>query len=348
MKSTKKSLVASGLSLLCCGALLAGTTFAWFTDSAINKGNRIEAGKLEIDLLMDLDGKGTSYSYESIANKEGDIFSKNGNGINWEPGRTEIVYLAVQNNGTLAASFDLDVIPTAIEGKQHLGEVLEFAVLDDVKSFDKLTADNWTELTENLDQGQNLFEKLNTTRRVVEDEIVNKGETKYLALAVHMKETAESEYENAAINIDVQVNATQAPVENDAFGNNTYDEGAAKYAIYTDQDLKKALSKPVDGATYTVFADVEVPSNFTMSPARKGPSFTLDLNGHQVTLSGNQGCNVAKDAALTVIDSSKDGTGSMIHTGKGYMFAVNRGISFTLIDKDRLCESQGQGLTIIM
>lgn len=344
MKSTKKSLLASGLALLVCCTLLIGTTFAWFTDSATNSGNRIEAGTLDIDLLMDLDGKGTSYGYESIADGEGDIFSENGNGINWEPGRTEIVYLAVQNNGTLAASFDLDVIPTAIEGKQHLGEVLEFAVLDDMKSFDELTADNWTELTENLDQGQNLFEKLNTTRRVVEDEIVNKGETKYLALAVHMKETAESEYENAAVNIDVQVNATQAPVENDAFGN-TYDEGAAKYAIYTDQDLKKALSKPVDGATYTVFADVEVPSNFTMSPARKGSSFTIDLNGYTVTLNGNTGCTVAKDATLTVTDSSKDGNGSMVHTGANYMFAVKNGITFTLNGND-LCSSNGQGLIV--
>lgn len=345
MKSTKKSLVASGLSLLCCGALLAGTTFAWFTDSATNTGNRIESGNLEIDLLMDLDGKGDSYTYTSIADGQGDIFSTSSNGFNWEPGRTEIVYLAVQNKGTLAASFDLDVIPTAVEDKTYLGDVLELAVLDDMKSSDVLTATNWKELTEDLEQGQNLFEKLNSTKTAVKDEIIEKGVTKYFALAVHMKETAEGEYENAAINIDVQVNATQAPVENDAFGN-TYDEGAAEYAIYTDQDLKQALSKPVDGATYMVFADVEVPSNFTMSPARKGPSFTLDLNGHTVTLNGNTGCTVAKDATLTVIDSSKNGGGSMVHTGGNYMFAANKGISFTLTDEASLCESKGKGLTI--
>jgi len=344
MKSTKKSLVASGLSLLCCGALLAGTTFAWFTDSAINKGNRIEAGKLDIDLLMDLDGKGSNYSYESIANKEGDIFSENGNGINWEPGKTEIVYLAVQNKGSLAASFDLDVIPTAVADKTHLGDALELAVLDNMTSSGEQTADNWTELTENLNQGQDRFEKLNVTRRVVEDEIVGNGEIKYFALAVHMKETADNKYQEAAVNIDVQVNATQAPVENDAFGN-TYDEGAAKYAIYTNQDLKKALSKPVDGATYTVFADVEVPSNFTMSPARKGSSFTIDLNGYTVTLNGNTGCIVAKDAMLTVTDSIKDGNGSMVHAGANYMFAVKNGITFTLNDND-LCSSNGQGLIV--
>ena len=41
MNKTKKSLLASGLSLLVCAALLVGTTFAWFTDSVTNKGNSI-------------------------------------------------------------------------------------------------------------------------------------------------------------------------------------------------------------------------------------------------------------------------------------------------------------------
>ena len=45
----KKSLLASGLALLACFALLMGATFAWFTDSVSNTGNRIEAGELKID-----------------------------------------------------------------------------------------------------------------------------------------------------------------------------------------------------------------------------------------------------------------------------------------------------------
>ena len=36
MHSTKKSLLASGVALLASVALLAGTTFAWFTDSVTN------------------------------------------------------------------------------------------------------------------------------------------------------------------------------------------------------------------------------------------------------------------------------------------------------------------------
>ena len=49
MLKHKKSLLASGLALLVCFALLMGATFAWFTDSVSNTGNRIEAGELKID-----------------------------------------------------------------------------------------------------------------------------------------------------------------------------------------------------------------------------------------------------------------------------------------------------------
>ena len=49
--STRKSLVLSVLSLLCCFAMLLGTTYAWFTDTVTSAGNTIQAGSLKIDLL---------------------------------------------------------------------------------------------------------------------------------------------------------------------------------------------------------------------------------------------------------------------------------------------------------
>ena len=49
-KITKKSLLMSALTLLISVALLASTTFAWFTDSINNSGNAIEAGELKIEV----------------------------------------------------------------------------------------------------------------------------------------------------------------------------------------------------------------------------------------------------------------------------------------------------------
>lgn len=87
-KNTKRALLASVLSVVLCAAMLVGSTFAWFTDSVTSAGNRIVAGNLEIDLIMDKEGTGT---YTSIADGEGDIFkeatvAQNSNATLWEPG----------------------------------------------------------------------------------------------------------------------------------------------------------------------------------------------------------------------------------------------------------------------
>ena len=47
-KSTKRALVSSALAILMCGAMLIGTTFAWFTDPASTGVNTIQAGNLDI------------------------------------------------------------------------------------------------------------------------------------------------------------------------------------------------------------------------------------------------------------------------------------------------------------
>ena len=51
-KSTKRALVSSALAILMCVAMLIGTTFAWFTDTASTAVNKIQAGKLDIALEM--------------------------------------------------------------------------------------------------------------------------------------------------------------------------------------------------------------------------------------------------------------------------------------------------------
>ena len=55
MLKTRKSLWAAGFALLVCILLLIGTTFAWFTDSVSNSGNKIQAGNLSIALLQKTD-----------------------------------------------------------------------------------------------------------------------------------------------------------------------------------------------------------------------------------------------------------------------------------------------------
>ena len=47
---TKKALRGSLLALFLCIVLLIGTTFAWFTDTASTGVNKIQSGKLDVEL----------------------------------------------------------------------------------------------------------------------------------------------------------------------------------------------------------------------------------------------------------------------------------------------------------
>ena len=48
-KSTKRALLFSALAIGLCIAMLIGTTFAWFTDTASTGVNKIVAGNLDIE-----------------------------------------------------------------------------------------------------------------------------------------------------------------------------------------------------------------------------------------------------------------------------------------------------------
>jgi len=70
--------------------------------------------------------------YESIGNKSGDIFkeadvAQNSNETLWEPGKTQAVFLAVENQGNLALKYTtyIDVTDNGLVGS------LEYALFDE-------------------------------------------------------------------------------------------------------------------------------------------------------------------------------------------------------------------------
>ena len=107
--NTKRALICSLITLALCFTMLAGATFAWFTDSVKSHSNVIAAGNLKADLLLDAEGDG---SYRSIAGVDGAIFSpaevaQNSTATLWEPGKTQIAWLAVANAGNLAMKYNI-------------------------------------------------------------------------------------------------------------------------------------------------------------------------------------------------------------------------------------------------
>ncbi|MBQ2742453.1 MAG: hypothetical protein IJF32_06580 [Oscillospiraceae bacterium] len=293
-KATKKALFMSMLSLLLCFTMLMGATFAWFTDTVTSKNNRIVAGNLDVDLVMykEADGK-----YVSIAGGNGDIFSEaTGNGINWEPGKTEIVYLGVKNLGSLALKYN--ILLDIVDGEIPLSGSLEYAIIDGAEyEADKYA--NWQAVkaaagsqVAPMPTGTGLLAAENGT---LDGVLTNPDveEVEYFALAVHMKEEATNEYQNGSITIDVTVLATQLAAEFDSF-NNTYDE-EAPFGTYIELNAGDDLLAVMASAeadmplTIKLNGDVEWPTDGhhgenDITPAS---SIVIDGNGNTITATGS-------------------------------------------------------------
>lgn len=246
MQRTKKNgtLFTSVISLLLCIAMLLGTTMAWFTDTVTNTGNRIMTGSLGVQLLK-YEGDQASGSYKDISNKEGSIFSttEGGNGVLWEPNKTEIVFLQVLSTGNLALNYNifLDVqnIFTDDDEKLPLENVLSYAILDGVDAnayydvVSKGTITCWEDIVAMA--GAQTGPVPGGYTKAAENGALLKDESDFFALAIHMDKEAGNEYQNKTLNIDIKVEAKQMSHENDFFGNQ-YDANA-EYSDSADIEL---------------------------------------------------------------------------------------------------------------
>lgn len=243
---TKRALLTSVLALVLSLAMLAGTTFAWFTDTASTGVNRIVSGNLDVGLQywgVDENGQKTWLTAE---NSE-ELFDEN---ALWEPGYTQIVYLKVKNNGNLALTYAMQITPVhETVGVNVDGE--QFKLSDYIKfGWTTFTADEngapvaldreaaQTGVGDGAQLGKTLHRQAADPMKANAEELV--------ALVAWMPENVgnEANYSTVqpTIELSLKVLATQATVESDSF-NNTYDGDAA-----TDEDLD---NKPEYDYSYT-------------------------------------------------------------------------------------------------
>ena len=201
MKHNSKfaKMVISMVWLLALSIMLIGTTFAWFTDTVTNTGNRIQAGTLSVQLL-----KHDGSAYQEITNGEGDIFESS---IKWEPGYTKIVWLAVKNDGNLPLKYTVKL--DIAEGETSLIGALTYGfVVGAEYSADNEKLGSWAEIRgDSRTQG-----KSDVTAGIMtlasEVELAAEA-TDYFALVVHMEESATDIYQGASIDIDMKIVAKQ-------------------------------------------------------------------------------------------------------------------------------------------
>ena len=275
-KATKRALLTSVMALVMCVVMLVGTTFAWFTDTASTAVNKIQAGNLDVELLMHNGEK-----YVNISKEKEPIFgsdkstvaqNKNLNTL-WEPGKTQVAYLAIKNEGNLALKYKVALnVTNPVDGKD-LYKVMQYAIVPDAK-LDSAPVRSWT-AGKTVTVGQ---------QPVSGEFSLAVGATHYFALLVHMDELAGNNYQNGKVDFDLTVYATQLNSEFDSFGKD-YDEDAG-YAVEvkTADELYKALEKD-DNVILT--EDISLPGDWTPAGngTRNGMYFTGD--SYTGTFDGN-------------------------------------------------------------
>ncbi len=129
MKSIKKLIVLSILSLVLCFTMLLGTTYAWMTDSVQSGKNIIQAGNLDARLYH----KTGSAGYTEVDSETPLFNMKNGAQINWEPDTFVCETFKVEKTGDLDMlfNFKLEAVAKTYNGK-NLSKVLRAAVVTEV------------------------------------------------------------------------------------------------------------------------------------------------------------------------------------------------------------------------
>lgn len=297
-KSSKRALLLSALAIVLCIAMLIGTTYAWFTDTASTAVNKIQSGNLGVQLEYSKD-----FSEWKKVNDTTKLFEES---ALWEPGRTEIVYLRVKNAGTLALKYTLGIYNLYNStGKNVLGN--KYRLSDYVKlgavEADAAYADRAAAISAVQDSAKTL-NSIGDTGVVGADLATNT--TKVYALVLYMPTEVGNEanpknndpYWAAKVSFGISVSATQAMSESDSF-DNTYDEDAAT--------ILSAIS--FSSGKHEITKNIQANGRFGAIQAERTAQFTINADVYAVY---TKDANGTTGGAMAV---SADGNSKVIING---------------------------------
>ena len=313
-KSTKRALISSVLALLMCVAMLIGTTFAWFTDTASTGVNKIQAGNLKVDIIgAKSDSHIEKLNFTKAAGAESEA-------LLWEPGCRYLTEgFRIANKGNLALKWKAEInkdnivdgkaAPTAKDGKSLL-DVIDFYVV--TKAADG---------TETAVAIENFTGKLAAN--------VGKSETYYIKGV--MQTTAGNDYQDLTLDgITITVYATQDTVENDSF-NDQYDKDAG-YPVASAAEMKEALA---NGGIVSVNKDIKTDNIGDNVADRITISQPTTLNLDAKIISPDDMANNSTNFCALIVDADTTinaGENGGIDTGRngGYALNVRKGANLTI------------------
>ena len=303
-KSTKRALISSTLAILMCVAMLIGTTFAWFTDTASTGVNKIQAGNLDIELSYKNNSTGGEFKK---ADKNTSVFNDE---ALWEPGHVEYVVLKIRNAGSLALKYKLGINIANEVGSTNvynnafnLSDYIRFAVLnDDQSSLDRdalvAAATDSKLIKEGYSKEDHLLAGENNNEKVVTLVV-------WMPTTVGNEANHKTEVTAPSIDLGISVAATQYTHESDSFGN-TYDKDAvypdvAYTQASTQDELNTALNNPTDAngnPTSKIAVDLKKGS-YTL-PGDKMGNKEISITGTKDTVIDLTSGTAAHNASITM------------------------------------------------
>lgn len=293
-RRTTKQLFVSVVLLIVCILMLLGTTFAWFTDNATSPDNKVEAGTLDVQLCM---YNGTEY--ENIGDSAKPIFGKadslvaqnDAQDTLWEPGKTQVVYLKIVNNGSLDLKYKVSIDVKDNADDKDLYKALEYAI--DVGVDSTMAAPLW-------DGGKKVIPGNNVDTTDVKLPAKEEGSTAhehYFTLSVHMLEEAGNVYQGGYVEFDIKVAATQLNSEEGSFGSD-YDIDAT-YPEVDTLVIPETGTSPVDIVDYDEVAD-QVDTKITLPAGSAAGTYTLAVSNENVVTDAEGNTVSSFDIELTV------------------------------------------------
>ena len=308
--SARSALITSIISLLLCVTMLAGTTFAWFTDSVQSDMNIIAAGNLDIELEYyydDTDDGVANGSWRSVSGRS-DLFT----GSLWEPGHAEVVYLRLRNLGSLALQYNFTINVTETTGinvydeELRLSEYIYMGVVDDAEPV-------YTTRAAAIDAARNGTHGLIGAGYFDPGFMLAGQADQYLALVVYMPESIDNHanYKTGTtppeIQLGLKLYATQYMHERDSF-DETYDDITT---IADFSQYQQYMRIDDNDGTYLVVDDFTADTVIHWGPS----DVTMDLGGKTIT-AGNKSQFIFGAQNGGILHLTGDGT---VNAGKGFL-----------------------------
>ena len=307
-KSTKRALISSALAILMCVAMLIGTTFAWFTDTASTGVNKIVSGNLDVVLEMNIGGEWVDANGKTLPFLVAGEIPAEGTEILWEPGCTyRVPELRIRNNGNLSLQAYVYVSGFKASGESDV------------------------DLRDVIDWKMSTFDGMLTHPNKDISVIVNPGQSLKFDLEAHMKEEAGNEYQGLSVEgISITVVAKQHTYEKDSF-DDQYDKDAT-YPVASAAEMKEALA---NGGIVSVNKDIKTDNIGDNEADRIIISQPTTLNLDAKIISPDDMGNNSTNFCALIVDADTTinaGENGGIDTGRngGYALNVRKGANLTI------------------